>query len=595
MTDKVLLFSHLHDKIRGAIDEGKSYTVMGEIIMFTSAAAALKARGFNVKIISSPEEFIKEDRGAVYYILDYLTIDALSKYVLVPGKIHRIRLFCYWGRTQNDIPWKGPTGMTISTQQICTPFPYFTKPNSFLGFVMPDLSIRADLSQQLDSGIKGYLWGKETKYIDIGLVNYLGANGVSFYSTCVTPLAGQKHVTNLGLQTRPRYLDVIAHVDYVLGFGDPIAGPTIIETLSLGKILIAPKKQVPEFLHWHPNIVLTDELGKEGILAVIRDIQAGHKYVSSEGIAEFSPQQYNARLGQIFPDIPGRKICMLRSNMNDKNIFHFLVFEIHAVIEFVAKNDRVDYVIILNHYDPSQSAHRWRKQVLEGLGIAVYAANDPVPLTVIDRIIMDIPLRIQGTMIKSFEYVDYAPNSAIRAAAEKIKKFYGVPCDVEPEGVLLIQRKKTRALVDISGGCPLEGDARARCVYFEDMTFREQIEAISSAKWIIAAHGAAETNIMFAHPSATLIEVNMRPHWYCDPVCNEHYSGKLRIDQKCKGKLNTWPTYHKADYHNLAKYCGINYKEVSPVGYDGRFVDRNPISKERIIVDARELEALINS
>ena len=601
MANKVIVYSCLSDKIRAALDEGRSFAVMGEIIMFTSAIKVLRDRGFNVSIVSSPAEFIKEDsRGVVYYILDYLTIDHVKHIVLTPQKSHRVRFFCYWGRTPEEIPWAG-----LKPHQICIPFPYHNKPNTFLGFLMPDLSERGGDtgSTQLNPTIRGYLWGKESKYINTGLIRQLGDAGVQFYSTQVDKPVGSigDGITNLGLLPRAEYLRLLHHVDYVIGFGDPIAGPTIIETLELGKILIAPRKQIPNFLHSHPNIVLSDDMSAADILNVIRDIEAGHKFKSTEGVKEYHYDSYKDRVASIFPSLPSRRTCIIRSAMNDNNIFHFLVLEIKALWDFISRNNKVDYHIVLTNYDPSLPAHKWRRSLIEAICTKVYAIDETMPVATFDNAIMDIPLQIKGTMIESFKYINYEPNTSLIEMIRRIKTYHlNVGWEADAcEGVLLIQRKSgTRILHDSATDLPIEtalepmcreAGVPFKCCYFEEMTFYEQLVAMHRAKWIVAAHGAAETNLIFAGRGATLVEINMRPHWYCDPVCDAHFNKTLRIDQKCKGGLKYHPTYHKADYHNLAKSCGIHYIEIDPISYKGTFIDRNPISKQILCVDSKDV------
>jgi len=52
---------------------------------------------------------------------------------------------------------------------------------------------------------------------------------------------------------------------------------------------------------------------------------------------------------------------------------------------------------------------------------------------------------------------------------------------------------------------------RYQGVYLEDIKFEEQVAYFSQARVIICAHGAAISNMMFANPLSTLIEVNDFP------------------------------------------------------------------------------------
>jgi hypothetical protein len=610
MANKVIVYSCLSDKIRDAIDNGTSFAVMGEIIMFSSAIKTLRANGFNVVIVSSIEEFIKHDvRGVVYYILDYITIEHVKRIVLTNYKIHRVRFFCYWGRTINELPWTGPSGHKLQLHQVCTPFPYPNKPhNTFLGFLMPDLG--GDIAPvTLFPSIHGYIWGKEEKYFDPGLIKQLGDVGIKFYATCTNNIqlnSSYSSVTNIGILSRQHYLSVIKHIKFVLGFGDPIAGPTIVETLKLGKILIAPRKQIPPFLHRHPNVVLLDDLlagaGINGLINVIRDIEMGHKYVSTEGVPEYTNEQYAARVSAIFQRLPARRTCIIRSTIQDNNIFHFLALEIKTLWDFISRNNAVDYHVVLTHYNADSPAHRWRRALIEGLCKKVYdEASGSISAADYDNAIMDFNLQYKGPFLESFRYIDYPINNSLLEMSRHIKNYHlnvGWEADT-PEGVLLIQRKVgSRLLCDAADGSPLEntlGEAlKARgipfkCCNFDTMSFYDQLRAVHSAKWIVAAHGAAETNIIFANTGATLIEINMRLHWWCDPVCTKHLSGEIPFEKKCNGGLKHHPTYHKADYHNLCKMLGCRYKEITPAGYKGRFLDTNPISKEIILVDCAQI------
>ncbi len=86
---------------------------------------------------------------------------------------------------------------------------------------------------------------------------------------------------------------------------------------------------------------------------------------------------------------------------------------------------------------------------------------------------------------------------------------------------------------------------------FENMTPEEQYDICSNCAIFISAHGAGCTNIIFTQKNTPLIEINLRKHWYCHPVCDNHFYNRISINAKCNGKLNYRSYFHKADYHNL--------------------------------------------
>lgn len=124
---------------------------------------------------------------------------------------------------------------------------------------------------------------------------------------------------------------------------------------------------------------------------------------------------------------------------------------------------------------------------------------------------------------------------------------------------------------------------------FGNMTPEEQYDICSEAKVFICMHGAGCTNLMFTPKNTPLIEVGFETHWYCDPVCEEHFTGKISVNEKCNGKLHMRNFYHKNDYHNLCYLLGKPYYDIKPTRYGGGFISKNPITKRKVYVDSDEI------
>lgn len=129
---------------------------------------------------------------------------------------------------------------------------------------------------------------------------------------------------------------------------------------------------------------------------------------------------------------------------------------------------------------------------------------------------------------------------------------------------------------------------------FGKMTQEEQYDICSEAKVFICMHGAGCTNLIFTPKNTPLIEVSFQTHWYCDQVCEDHLLGKINMNEKCNGTLNTRKYYHKNDYHNLCYLIGKPYYEINPIRYGGGFINGNPISKRRVYVDSNQIIDLVN-
>lgn len=132
-------------------------------------------------------------------------------------------------------------------------------------------------------------------------------------------------------------------------------------------------------------------------------------------------------------------------------------------------------------------------------------------------------------------------------------------------------------------------DISIKCCNFENMTPEQQYQLCSESAIFISVHGAGCTNLIFTPSKTPLIEINFRKHWYCDRVCDRHYNKEISVNDKCNGKLNHRPYFHKADYHNLCHLINKKYIEMEAVEYGGGFNGRNPIMKQKIYIDGKIL------
>ena len=108
---------------------------------------------------------------------------------------------------------------------------------------------------------------------------------------------------------------------------------------------------------------------------------------------------------------------------------------------------------------------------------------------------------------------------------------------------------------------------------------------------LIAPYWQDLTHLFLLPNNATIIELTYSKHWYCDPVCEDHLSGKNAYDEDCNNRYSThgdrYSTkgnasdnelnqyynienselyYYKAEYHNLAVLCCKNWIEM-PIDY----------------------------
>ena len=144
---------------------------------------------------------------------------------------------------------------------------------------------------------------------------------------------------------------------------------------------------------------------------------------------------------------------------------------------------------------------------------------------------------------------------------------------------------------------------------FDNTSFDEQAEFLKDVKILIACHGTAFTNLFLLPKIATIMEVSFRKYWFCDPVCDCHYTGKCTYKTDCENRnkvINKYTfdekkeklIYHKAEYYNLSQLFGIGYKEILIEDANGYFNDNtntndinNPINLTNIYINTN---AVIN-
>lgn len=152
--------------------------------------------------------------------------------------------------------------------------------------------------------------------------------------------------------------------------------------------------------------------------------------------------------------------------------------------------------------------------------------------------------------------------------------------------IVLVQREKTRTLYDSQTGLLLEASVKQafpglKVVCFEEkgsestekwpdrvITAREQGLVMSTARAVVACHGAALTNMICMPQNGHVIEVSFRgtDSW-------------TKYGEK----------YHKADFHNLARLLGKGYTEIRCHSAEQPLHDRPYIAYKQVYVDARKV------
>lgn len=271
----------------------------------------------------------------------------------------------------------------------------------------------------------------------------------------------------------------------------------------------------------------------------------------------------------------------LVSDIDENNIFH--IFEWDIIRHYHPNYKKIS--IYKDNINTNDLVQQWRYFVMKKLyGKEIHFTSQKIPSF----------LTFGG--FDCFHFTKYKPS-------QHLLNIYDQICPKRSgKYILVVQRNENdRYLYEYHTKTTLQDylcdrfKLPVKCCNFSNMTPQEQYDACSNSAVIIIAHGSGCTNVIFTPKQTPLIEINFRKHWYCDNVCDDHFSGKLSSNQKCNGKLSYFTHFHKADYHNLCHLIDKNYVEMEAVEYGGKFNSRNPISKQKIYVDGTILEQHINN
>jgi hypothetical protein len=268
------------------------------------------------------------------------------------------------------------------------------------------------------------------------------------------------------------------------------------------------------------------------------------------------------------------------SNISDNNIFHIF----YHIIKYYSE-DYINVFILSSNINIENKCQQWRLFVMK----KIYKNVQFISSNNVNNRMINVP----------YDHINFIKYQKSDLLIKIIKNL--IPPNLG-KYILLNQRKlNNRYLYDYETKEGLDKILRTtqfkipiKMCCFDEMSIEEQYNICSGAKIFISMHGAACTNLIFTPQDVIFIEINFRTNWYCDPVCDDHFNCKIGINDKCNGKL-LYPNYHKADYHNLAYLLGRTYFEINPISYGGKFIDRNPISKENIYVNTKEIINIINT
>lgn len=314
---------------------------------------------------------------------------------------------------------------------------------------------------------------------------------------------------------------------------------------------------------------------------------------------------------------------LIISHMCDNNIYHFLIYEVYAIVRSICDLTGIDvdnddlsrldlsvYTIVLHAFQHNP-VHSWRYALLNTMfPNRVYVYEMPTSsLSAAVGVTLNILQDVAGsaTLVDPWHFDMACKPSKFwcEFITSHVYRFYNITHLSCGTRVVYIERRHNRILYDYKtnellsdvlrrelSACGIDFDV----VSFEDSscTLETQVRCMHNARVLVSVHGAANTNLCFLPPGAHVFEVNFRKHWHCDPVCFRHRSNEISYREDCGAGLKHYPQFHKADYHNLARFFDKQYHEFEVIDAH-HFIDANPINLRHLFVDGDHMTNCIKN
>ena len=233
-TTSVLIFTM--DSITTRVKAAQHGGPAGEIVVRESLQKSLRVLGCTVHVATSDEHYDKLTHSKNYNIMifDPWTVLETHNREVRPRTLARERkndvyVLDFFGVESNMLG--------LRSSHILTAFP--TSSGTFLGFSVDKQGTRSQISTN-----RGIIWGKEMKYYS----SVFGKSIVNAALSMCTLVSISKHltfqhpnITFVGPQTTENFKSLLQSSKFLLGLGHPLSGPSGLEAMQAGAMLIIPK------------------------------------------------------------------------------------------------------------------------------------------------------------------------------------------------------------------------------------------------------------------------------------------------------------------------------------------------------------------
>ncbi len=199
------------------------------------------------------------------------------------------------------------------------------------------------------------------------------------------------------------------------------------------------------------------------------------------------------------PDISISDPCLLLASFNHENYFHWIFEAISRLWCFDLIPELLNIPIII----PGQ-LNSFQQEILDALGLSKYKL---------------IPFQGNMLNVKKLYFPSFlAPRGyskrQIDYVSEKLSKAFGINRCLHPTRRYYVSRRgaSKRRILNEEDVIKYLQQYDFEVICPNEMSVKQQIEAFSAAEIVVAPHGAANTNMIFAPENAALIELLPKSH-----------------------------------------------------------------------------------
>ncbi|MBX7185723.1 MAG: hypothetical protein K1Y01_11320 [Vicinamibacteria bacterium] len=336
----LVYLTSLHpDRERRASRGGPS----GEMAMAASLLAGLEDLGIAARRTGTLRGFLRLRAGQILRFhqptvafLDPWSLALASRYLPLPRRSSTRPFILEWfGTTEAAIP----ASAALTPRDYLVPYRYPGLANRFLGFMLRSPSgaffaNASELTVEFERSLEkprrfGVVWGKEPRYFGPGeraLIRALATRAPMHLTVewgDTEALSGDGIVNHGHLEPRV-WRELLLGARFVLGLGDPILGPTALEALAAGAVLLNPSFTPSRLVDGNPGISFGSQhpvaaaIGPPHVLGVdlaepdqvIRTVEAlvragpaSGRRCLPEGLADFTRDAYRSRLAAILSEV----------------------------------------------------------------------------------------------------------------------------------------------------------------------------------------------------------------------------------------------------------------------------------------------------